>query len=81
MEYFLSNEMVLEELYSLVFGTGAVQQQTYTPADGDRNGHAGHANTFSTTKSEGKLKYTFNYGKFFLLWSLLIFSKRIWKCK
>jgi len=64
LEYFLSNEMVLEELYSLVFstgGTGGSTQQTYTPADGERH-YGGQANTFSTTKSEGKLKYTFNYG-------------------
>jgi len=66
MEYFLSNEIVLEELYNLVFSTGGAPQNTYTPADGERHtssGGYGGGHNINTSKSEGKLKYTFNYGK------------------
>ena len=60
MEYFLSNEIVLEELYNLVFG--GAPQHTHTPADGERHTGSGGGHNIHTSKSEGKLKYTFNYG-------------------
>ena len=58
MEYFLSNEVVLEEVYNVVFGFGS-RQTIQTPSEGERNLN----NPLLTNKSEGKLKYSFNYGK------------------
>ena len=79
MEYFLSNEIVLEEVYNMVFSTGGAPQNTYTPADGERHTGSGGAHNINTSKSEGKLKYTFNYGKEIVNVAKITFE-RIWKC-
>jgi len=57
LEYFLSNEVVLEEVYNVVFGFGS-RQTIQTPSEGERTLN----NPLLTNKSEGKLKYSFNYG-------------------
>jgi len=63
LEYFLSNEVVLEEVYNVVFGLGNRQQYLQTPSDGERNlNNLNSTNPPLSNKSEGKLKYSFNYG-------------------
>lgn len=66
LEHFISNEVVLEELYNLVFNNPNPLANLQTPSEKDGQMLANTNNNTGTHhqlhKSDGKLKYSFNYG-------------------
>jgi len=61
LEYFLSNEVVLEEVYHMVFGPHQSVQYVPTSSEPEK-GQNYVINSQPSSKSEGKIKYSFNYG-------------------
>lgn len=62
LEYFLSNEMVLEEVYNMVFNSPHAVHAPINADPLDPKPHNPGLSTLASTKSEGKMKYSFNYG-------------------
>jgi len=71
IEYFLSNTTVLEEVYNLVFGHGEGKRESFVGEKSNNlNLNIHNINNLTpATKSEGKLKYSFNYGRI---------SRKVW---